>query len=525
MNSSEFYFEKVGSNSNTGSRPNTAYLKIDHWNDFSFVTMFDLIVYDENGKRYEIGKVKIGFIGQTSEECTYTKLGKTFQKLDDKFFSLGMDVDFYKKIYELDPNLKENILSGLNDLVKNQDIIPKIEKERVLNTSLLRSVSMTAIEEKFSRALNGLAPLTNFLFRFERESEQKFAGYALDFHVIKNSKPSTNIHAIIGRNGVGKTSLLNEMVLSIISNGDSGGKFYNTKDIRNRMISETYFSSLVSVSFSAFDPFKPPKEQTDPSQGTCYYYIGLKDVEGKLRDLNKLYSDVSKALVECFHNSTKQERWLKSINTLSSDNNFAEMQLTSLMDTYNEIIEQNREIATDILIREYEEKIHRLLSRMSSGHFIVFFTISRLVATVEEKTLVLIDEPESHLHPPLLSAYIRALSDLLYDMNGVAIIATHSPVVLQEIPKSCVNKMYRSGLELKITKPEAETFGENVGILTKDVFKLEVTKSGFHELLNRSVERGDLYDEILFDYDEQLGFEARAILMALIKNRNRLKGN
>lgn len=27
----------------------TAYLKIDHWNDFSFVTMFDLRLFDEQG--------------------------------------------------------------------------------------------------------------------------------------------------------------------------------------------------------------------------------------------------------------------------------------------------------------------------------------------------------------------------------------------------------------------------------------------------------------------------------------------
>lgn len=59
------------------------------------------------------------------------------------------------------------------------------------------------------------------------------------------------------------------------------------------------------------------------------------------------------------------------------------------------------------------------------------------------KTLVLIDEPESHLHPPLLSAFIRALSDLLLDRNGLSIIATHSPVVLQEVPKRCVWKINR----------------------------------------------------------------------------------
>lgn len=48
---------------------------------------------------------------------------------------------------------------------------------------------------------------------------------------------------------------------------------------------------------------------------------------------------------------------------------------------------------------------------------------------------MLIDEPEGHLHPPLLSAFVRALSELLVNRNGVAIIATHSPVVLQEVPR------------------------------------------------------------------------------------------
>ncbi|PJN92440.1 hypothetical protein CNY89_29680, partial [Amaricoccus sp. HAR-UPW-R2A-40] len=74
--------------------------------------------------------------------------------------------------------------------------------------------------------------------------------------------------------------------------------------------------------------------------------------------------------------------------------------------------------------------------KMSSGHAIIILTLTQLVAQVQEKSLVLMDEPESHLHPPLLSAFIRSLSRLLHRQNGVAIIATHSPVVLQEIPRS-----------------------------------------------------------------------------------------
>jgi predicted ATP-dependent endonuclease of OLD family len=144
-----------------------------------------------------------------------------------------------------------------------------------------------------------------------------------------------------------------------------------------------------------------------------------------------------------------------------------------------------------------------------------------LVETVEEKTLVLLDEPEAHLHPPLLSAFVRALSDLLVNRNGVAIIATHSPVVLQEVPQSCVWKIRRSGRELIAERPEQETFGENVGVLTREIFGLEVTDSGFHTLLKSAVENATDYADVVRRFDGQVGGEAKAIIRSLMANRNR----
>ncbi|QNT08105.1 AAA family ATPase [Marinomonas arctica] len=162
---------------------------------------------------------------------------------------------------------------------------------------------------------------------------------------------------------------------------------------------------------------------------------------------------------------------------------------------------------------------------LSSGHSIVLLTITKLVATVQEKTLVLIDEPESHLHPPLLAAFIRALSDLLLTMNGVSIIATHSPVVLQEIPKNCVWKVYRQGVNTIVDRPKIETFAENLGTLTSEVFGLEVEQSGFHEMLKKSVESGKAYKEILQEYRNQIGYEGRAILKGMIADRDKESNN
>jgi predicted ATP-dependent endonuclease of OLD family len=156
---------------------------------------------------------------------------------------------------------------------------------------------------------------------------------------------------------------------------------------------------------------------------------------------------------------------------------------------------------------------------LSSGHKIVLLIVTRVVETIEERSLVLVDEPEAHLHPPLLSALIRAFSDLLINRNGVAIISTHSPVILQEVPRTCVWRIRRIGRKTKVERPRSETFGENVGTLTHAIFGLEVTDSGFHTMITEAVEEGLSYERILDRFDDQLGDEARGIARSLIATR------
>jgi predicted ATP-dependent endonuclease of OLD family len=130
-------------------------------------------------------------------------------------------------------------------------------------------------------------------------------------------------------------------------------------------------------------------------------------------------------------------------------------------------------------------------------------TVARLVETVSDRSLVLIDEPETHLHPPLLGSFIRAVSELLISQNGVAVIAPHSPVVLQEVPARCVSLISRSGQRIRVRRPTSETFAENVGTLTRKVFGLEVAQSGFYRMLKDAAEERDFKD-VIADFDDQI---------------------
>jgi predicted ATP-binding protein involved in virulence len=165
-----------------------------------------------------------------------------------------------------------------------------------------------------------------------------------------------------------------------------------------------------------------------------------------------------------------------------------------------------------------QERPVDVFSRLSTGHKVSLLALTRLVELVEDRSIVLFDEPEAHLHPPLLAAFVRALTRLVGGRNGVAILATHSPVVLQELPGSCVYIVRRSGDELRADRPAVETFGENLGTLTREVFGYEVTETGFHREIREAVDRGESLSDIRLRFGDQLGSEALAIARTLTAN-------
>lgn len=512
----EMEFVVVPRSGRATEAPRTVNLHVDHWNDFSFVTMFFVRYFDSKGVEHELGQLKIGFKGQSEDQSTHSVLKSRFHKLDNSFFSLGQDVDYYKNLSNLPVDERDELARSIRDMVAHPSIYLEVEEERVLKTALLRYVSMSLVRGQYARVLQGAAELTDYKFSYVKSPSGDFDGLRIDFDVVAESTPSTSIHAIIGRNGVGKTTILNGMISAVMS-PDAGNGFVSRDGYRETPVEKNYFSSLVSVSFSAFDPFDPPEEQPDPTKGTCYYYVGLKNRSGQgiLRTIQELRADIAAGLIECFSNFRKCARWVAAIEKLNSDDVFASMDLLRLPELYAKLSGGNS--TRDLGV--FKGKMAQFLERLSSGHAIVLLTITKLVSRVEEKSLVLLDEPESHLHPPLLSAFVRALADLLQDRNGVAILATHSPVVLQELPKGCVYKVSRVRTKISVDPPRIETFGENVGILTSEVFGLEVARSGFHGLLAKSVDAGMNFDDVVNQYGGQLGFEARAILAALAHAR------
>jgi hypothetical protein len=198
------------------------YLVVDNWDDYSYRTSFYMYLHDIRGSLIDIGAVKIAFVGQTTEIATPDFLPKTFDAQVDGVYSLGQSYEYYHRLASLKGQRGLGILHMLGDIVANPESIEDLLKEPALSKSLLRDRSLSVVKGQFTRALEGKPKLTDYKFKFKRPKSSKAGSIDLQFSVKASSKPSTNIHALIGRNGVGKTTILNEMIEAITSRGTSG---------------------------------------------------------------------------------------------------------------------------------------------------------------------------------------------------------------------------------------------------------------------------------------------------------------
>ncbi|MGZ8846977.1 MAG: AAA family ATPase [Pyrinomonadaceae bacterium] len=386
-----------------------AFLIEDKWDDWGqFETLFKLILFDEFGTRHEPGYVKVGMfnlIGAAKASPPPNTARKAwipdqFSQLPDTHFSLGQDESYYTVIAELSDDLRDRILEGLHDLVADSELWKRARQEEVILQSLLRSVKRRSVEGQFRRILAGGARLTPYSLKYTspRQTGSDQPGFILSFDVIPDSNPPTNIHVLIGPNGVGKTHLLHLMTKALVgepSVSRRAGKFSSNSDID----ASAPITNLVSVSFSAFDNFELLKErrpikEAEPEDYILYSYIGLRRVNNTGKGLGTpktgtmLTAEFVKTAKACFQGA-RLKRWRRALETLEVDPIFKAANVSGLS-----------EHAADL--SRIRKPAAALFRGLSAGHKIVLLTMSRLVETVDEQTLVLLDEPEAHLHTPLL---------------------------------------------------------------------------------------------------------------------------
>lgn len=493
-------------------------LKANGWNDWGFLTTFSLFCYLEDGYKLELGNVKIGKKGMSLpidyQNTIRTHLDNEFNFLDDQYFSVGDSEYYYKQFYELGKknlDVKNNVLEGLNDIVQNIDIYNNNMNEDTMRNSLMRSSSVKTIKDVYYKVLTtGKEELIPYNFSVTLKNE--INNQKMSFLVSPDGLPQSNIHTLIGRNGVGKTHFFK----SIISKLSDSEKDEELNIIEN-FEGIDKISSVLAISYSIFDTTLPKK---DIFGSIPYRFIGFTkkiDIfkDQSLNGKTDLKSQSLQSIMENFicdefiesvtylqNHKFLNELVRKCINTLNSDPVFQSLNVHGWM-------------SVEIPI----EDTRNTFNKLSSGHKVVLLTLFKLIINIEANSVVLIDEPEQNLHPPLISSFVQAILNILKERNAMAIIATHSPVIVQECSADSTWILNRSEKSIKIDRPTIKTFGANVGEITYDVFDLEVEKSGYMKVISDIVDDSNTFEEVINRFDDKVGSESEKIISSIIYQR------
>lgn len=163
----------------------------------------------------------------------------------------------------------------------------------------------------------------------------------------------------------------------------------------------------------------------------------------------------------------------------------------------------------------------RRLQSLSSGQELFFRFSLNLCAFIEAGTLVLVDEPENHLHPTFISRLMSLMREVLRGTGSFAVVATHSPFVVREVTRMDVSIMSRTeeGMPL-VRHPRLQTLGASVAAVSGYVFGDEtvpvlarLTEEAFSRAYGRNMDPND-EDEL-----QLLGRELSSEAVGFIRKR------
>lgn len=420
-------------------------------------------------------------------ENTYDELDEQLDTpLGDDYCSLGIAPDYYSKLRDVvtDKREREELLTYLRDCTWNSRIYESFMDDEIFNISLLREMESGKALKDGRFILLNRNPDEAYSFQYVF-SPQKKVDVTWNVSLSYKSEPFMRCLGLIGENGVGKTRMLSGMVKELVSHNGSS-------------LACTLFNSCLVLCSTPLDKYPIPADKDRIPYEVYSLEQDTDETETKLVSALELILERPRLNGQELFSVFRQilEKYIGDIRVYES---------------YRE--------DDKIKWRVNKTKVQESVRILSSGELHTLLLLSHIYANVHFSSLLVIDEPEVHLHPSIIKDFMIILCEILSDFDSFAIIATHSPLVVREMANTNVFLMQKVENDiLQIGKVPFDTFGEDTARLYKNIFGYDEADSYFMEVVRRLREEEYLDYKEIVDYLEKymkLSFNAKLLIRDL----------
>ena len=530
-------------------------LEENDWDDFGYATTYHLHASRKltgNSPEY-LGSLRIMRLGQTTNEVyLLDKLFKNnpFSELPHGFVSLSMDIDMYMGVnrwLQTTGERKEFVRALKLILGENSEYYTQeVAEDDCFNKSLLRdSPGLDNFALQKGAALLEGAEVYYDLRKESITVNFLHVGQPVELHFSciadeDDERLPNGVVVFIGKNGSGKSTAIYRLAKLMYM--DPTRRSLLSNKIGYLVPNNVGVSKMFLISYSPFDNFVLPTSydkdyikllKTGDDVNSRFVFSGIRDILAEEAELEINVETDQQQLEEMLRDRRAQTN-LKDITVLAEEFAMAMDRLNDHIDEryqlWNGMYNRCRQLLPtlfrdieEIPIAAGREDLKERFLSLSTGHKFFLHSYIRLLAYLDDNSLVLFDEPENHLHPPMLSFLMSEIRILLKKYHSVMFIATHSPVVLQETFANNVFVVRKDGETVNITQPRIETYGASISAITSEVFDLTTGITKYHDAMHYLYDKWDMksepnLDTMLTQFSERLGHQLSDQMEAYLIN-------
>jgi ABC-type Mn2+/Zn2+ transport system ATPase subunit len=514
----------------------------ESWNDFGFQARCDILVVPRESAFLTSRPIRLqGYFGYSESAGSVGDMRGLRERLAQNngplpvealqgHFTMLRDLAAYRELVsKFGPEEARIVLRTMHDVVEAEESVgtPGWLKSGT-ESQLFRKAFLRTSEAFFAwRNAGDILEGTEFepVSRLSDELRISFrlAGRPNDHVLGFRFKPEEEIlpkrfAIIIGQNGVGKSQTIGRIADAAIRGLDTLTDGQGERPSFNRVLA-FYPTAVASDAF-------PPERRRRSRTWYRRFSLGGPGYGPRRKTTADLVVELARS-TEHIRDASRFEIFSKAIFALDASHELAvvvrdySIAAIAIDDLFNGGEEQLVERFGSVdphseVVRYIDGKTYGLSSGELS--FVRFAAIASL--HIENSSLLLLDEPETHLHPAFISQFVMLLDTLLEQTGSAAIIATHSAYFVREAFEDQV-QVLRSGpnREILIEEPVLRTFGADVGTISWFVFGEDKPSRLARSVEKRIAEHANSWDQAFKEYKSDLSLDLLGEIRAEIEDR------